>query len=523
MYGSVIYLSFAFDIYALETYQMNQVFMNFSGGINRMIRRVVFVVLAMGTASLGHAGDLSWSGYYRAEGVFIKNLSLDKNAGLENSYILNHLVLKPKIIATDGLNVKARFDIFNNALGNNQAGQTLGQYNSGSTQASSPPAVTSQAQDDQSIAVTELYMDWIHEFGALVVGRVPFGFGLGMTYNAGNDPFAHWLSTKDIVAYKLVMGNITLTPAYGKVRESALTSEDDINDYIVTAEYQNPETDFAMGFLFDSRVAPKDSSSPTRGNDIPASSFGSNAQLYDGYNAYNMNFYVKKKSESFNLGAELGFLNGYTGVKIQNPNGLERVEMSGFGLAGELGYRTGSVTLTLLAGLASGDDADTSRFEGYYFSPNYDVAMLMFNHPLGQYDLLHTSLAGSRAAQAAGVTSPTSSASDLHGLDTEVISNAIYFAPNIKVALGEKYDLLGTVAYATLHKSPVSSNSNLGTVGTSLGFETDLGLSYHPTDKLTWMTTMGFLFPGSAWTGPSTVNYRNDFAYGLTSKAAINF
>ncbi|MDZ4676138.1 MAG: hypothetical protein SGI74_01405 [Oligoflexia bacterium] len=508
---------------------MNQGIMNSFRGVSCVIMRVVLILLVnIGYLNFSHAGDIGWSGYYRAEGIFIKNLTLDKNAGIENSYILNHLVLKPKIIATDGLNIKARFDIFNNSISNNQAGAPLGDYSGTQTSSTStqgtPSAIQSTAQESQTIAVNELYMDWIHEFGALVIGRVPFEFGLGMAYNAGNGPFDHWLSTKDLVAYKIVMGNITITPAYGKVRESALTSEDDINDYIVTAEYSNPETDFAMGFLFDSRVAPRDAGTPSRGNDFPASNFGSAAQpaiLYDGYQAYNMNFFVKKNTDNFNLGAELGFLNGYSGVKIQTPSGLERVEMSGFGLAGQFGYRTGSLTLNLLAGVASGDDPDTARFEGYFFSPNYDIAMMMFNHALGQYDLLKTNMAGSRVAQVAGVSNPASRVSELGGLDTEVISNAIYFAPNIKLALGEKYDLLGTVAYATLQK-PATSAAN-GNVGNSIGFEADLGINYHPTDKFMWSTTMGFLFPGSAWTGTPGQNFRNDFAYGLTSKAAINF
>jgi hypothetical protein len=102
-----------------------------------------------------------------------------------------------------------------------------------------------------------------------------------------------------------------------------------------------------------------------------------------------------------------------------------------------------------------------------------------------------------------------------------VISNAIYFSPGFKYAMGERYDLLARFTYATLHKSPVSSTT--GSVGNSLGFETDLGLNYHPNDRFTWRTEIGLLFPGSAWKGTAANNFTNDFAYGVTSKAAINF
>jgi hypothetical protein len=481
--------------------------------------------LAIGTAGTAHGADLKWSGQYRAEGIFLKNMTLSNASGVENSYILHHLVLSPEIIPTDGIKIKARFDIFNNALGNNQIGQILGNYtgNNASTGGQAqPPAVLTHNQQDESIIATELNMTWANEFSALVVGRVPFEFGLGMVYNPGRGAFDHYFSHKDLVAYKLTLGsNLTVMPAYGKVRESVLgpfassnTSEDDINDYIILIDYNNPESDLSMGFLLDARVAPLNPNSPTRGNDFLASYLGGGAALYDGFQAYNMNFYAAKKYEKLNFGFELGFLNGYTGVKTA---ALERVELSGFGVAGELGYKMGNLTLDLKAGMAGGDDPDTPNFEGFFFSPNYDVAMMMFNYTLGQYDVTRSTLAGTRSAQ----NSSNTSIQALSGLDSEVISNAIYFSPGISYALGERYDLLARFTYATLSKAPVSTT--LGTVGNSLGFETDLGLNYHPNDKFTWRTEIGLLFPGSAWRGTAVNNYPSDFAYGVTSKAAINF
>ncbi len=472
--------------------------------------------------------DLQWSGRYRTEGIFLKNTTLDKNEGIEDSYLIHHLILEPKIIASDGLNIKARFDIFNNALGNDQRGQVFGNYTGpGGTPAGTTPqpsASLSHTQQSESVVATELYLNWVNEFGALVVGRVPFQFGLGMTFSAGNGAFDHAHSTKDLVAYKLSLGNLTIMPAYGKIRESVLTKEDDINDYIVTVDYNNPESDLSMGFLFNSRIAALDSSSPTAGNDFPAnyfsnmnSSFGT-ASVYDGYSAYNMNFFVKKKSDNFNLAAELGFLSGYSGVQVLDTAGkLNRVELSGFGLATEFGYRTGNLNLDLRAGLASGDDPDTPVFEGYFFNSNYDLSMMMFNYTLGQYDALRSTLAGTRAA----ASSTSAATRALAGLDTEVVSNAIYFSPSLKLAVGERYDLLASFTYATTHRSSISSTQ--GSVGSSLGFETNLGLSYHPSDRFTWRTELGFFFPGSAWSGTTGSNFRTDFAYGATSKAAINF
>ena len=73
-----------------------------------------------------------------------------------------------------------------------------------------------------------------------------------------------------------------------------------------------------------------------------------------------------------------------------------------------------------------------ANFEGYAFSPNYDIAMIMFNFPcIGSpgYDALRSGLFGTRAS----VNSTDPSANALQGLDTEVITNAIYGAPQIHV------------------------------------------------------------------------------------------
>ncbi len=482
-----------------------------------MNRSIIALTILLSSFSVVGA-DLQWSGIYRAEGIFIKNPGLNSAQGLENSYLLHHLVLSPKIIAMDGLNIYSRFDLFNNALNNNQAGQVFGSYTgntvNGTTGQGTPPAVLTRTQQFESVAVTELYMNWINEFGALVVGRVPFQFGLGMTYNKGGKPFDHHLSTKDMVAYRIALGNFYIMPAYGKVKEGVLTNEDDINDYMVTLEYKNPESDLEMGVVYDVRVGPQDASSPANGNDIPATYFDPTATVSTGFNVYNMNIFIKKKSDNFNLGLEIGFMNGDTGVRT---GAGQKVEIAGFGAAAEVGYKTGNITLDLRAGLASGDDPDTPRFEGYFFSPNYDVAMMMFNYNLGQLDVLRSTLAGTRAAQ----NSTSSAVNAVSGLDNEVISNAIYFAPRINLSLGERYDIFGNFCYGILQKPPVPTVQ--GAVGTALGFEADLGFKYHINDKFTWETQLGFFFPGNAFAGTPSNGFKTDLAYGATSKAAINF
>src|SRR5438309_5480499 len=94
----------------------------------RFSKRAAAIALAASFGALSsQAGDLAWSGYYRLEGLSLNNSRLDGTKE-EKSYILHHLVLSPKIVAADSVQIFTRFDIFNNSVGaSNQAGQFMGQ------------------------------------------------------------------------------------------------------------------------------------------------------------------------------------------------------------------------------------------------------------------------------------------------------------------------------------------------------------------------------------------------------------
>src|SRR3989344_5765070 len=71
--------------------------------------------------------DIEWSGVYRFEGNHLKNSELG-DRGKELGYGLHHLVLRPKIVAGDGLTIQGQFNIFNDATNypNSQMGQVWG-------------------------------------------------------------------------------------------------------------------------------------------------------------------------------------------------------------------------------------------------------------------------------------------------------------------------------------------------------------------------------------------------------------
>lgn len=482
------------------------------------------VTAVSSAASTATAADLTWGGTYRAEANWIKNPEL---GGPESNkaYLLHHLILAPKLVVADGITVYSRLDVLNNNLPNS-SGQVAGDVfgngpgsgvaTSTSTSNSDP---LSRAQNRSAIDLTSLYVSWAHEFGQLVVGRTPIHFGLGTTFNAGTGLFDHFIDTKDIVGYKIVFGNLSVFPMIGKVSENNLGANDDVNDYILHAQYDNPETELSIGAIYQLRTV------GTAGNNLPVtgviggvpSTTAADAPVTaptrtSGGNSSLIGAFIKRKVGDFTVGVEGDFLSGKTGL---SANGTE-VDLGGYGVAAEIGWARESSKLSgnLKFGIASGDDPNSAKYEGFQFSRNYDVALLMFNHPLGQRDFLRTQ------ALTGGVDpSSASNATDVRNtIDSEAISNTIYVAPSLQYQWKDTFSFGGTIAYGMLTEEPIVN----GDSSKDLGFELDLNLTWKPYERLTWITQAGFLFPGSAWQGGS-LGLDNSFAYGLVTKAAISF
>ena len=201
-------------------------------------------------------------------------------------------------------------------------------------------------------------------------------------------------------------------------------------------------------------------------------------------------------------------MSGESGIIV--PNG-DKVEYSGYGLAFEGEYRPADSgwKWALKAGSASGDDpSSAAKFEGYAFNRNYDIAMLMFNHPLGQNDFLRTGLY-------TGSVRDTNNT--INAADVEMLSNAIYLAPTVKYAFNDHWSLDNTIVTGWLNTNPIANTST----SKQLGYEWDITLNWMPRKGVAWINQLGGLFPGSAFKGGGT--YPAEMAYGFATKAAISF
>jgi hypothetical protein len=464
---------------------------------------ITLSVLAAVTFTSRAYADIEWSGVFRFEGNHIKNSDLN-DRGRELGYGVSHLVLRPKIVAGDGLTIWGQFNIFNEdtIYKNSQHGQIWGNgVGDGTPSSTEDSNAISDNTEAESIKVSQLYMTLNHEYGQLIVGRAPIQFGLGMTHSAGRGLFDHWYDTRDLVGYKFIVGNMYFLPMYGKVNEGAINANDDMNDYMIHAQYENPESEIEMGVFYQMRKGSESSSDVPVGAGLLGTTAGAEVD------SKLVNIYAQRSAATWRVGLEAAFQSGEVGAF--NAGG-EKVTWGGFGLALETELRPEGSRWNwgLNAGTASGDDPATdTKFEGFIFDRNYDVAMLMFNRPLGQDDFLRTNIS-TGSVRTGGV---------IDKVDVESVSNVMYIAPRARYIFNDRWSLDNTLITGWIGTNPITGQDT----SKDLGYEWDISLNFSPRKGVMWVNQAGFLFPGAAWEGGTL--YESEFAFGLSTKAAISF
>ncbi len=464
---------------------------------------------------LSYAGDLEWGGAYRIEANAIENPQAKAGNKKAKEYGVHHLILRPRIVAADGLYINSQFHLLNGTTGGPQLGSVFGNGISGAASGStSYSSADSSRQDEETFAISEFYLTFAQEYGSLIVGRAPLHFGLGMTYNGGKGAFDHFYDNRDLVGYKVVMGNFFIMPMLAKINEDDLSGHDDISETLVHLQYESGETDTAMGFMYTSRRA------GSAGNDYPTdagsqfgvSPYGTGATTSGTLDIKTMNIFFTKTWEEDRVGFEIVNQTGDYGIANAAS---EKITQNAFAVAFEYAHDSQSKTdWGIKMGWASGDDYSTAdEYEGFSFDQNYDVAMLMFNHALGQTNLLGNRAYGVRYNDTRNGTANVDSS--LSDPDIEAISNVMYFAPHVTYKWSDDWSIKGVFAYAMLDQDEFAT----GTADKDFGYELDLSLNYSPYERLLWENTFAWFTPGSAF----DLGGDTSATYGLFSRATISF
>lgn len=472
-------------------------------------------------SSAAHAMSVDWAGTYRLEWNQVNRPSMTTPQE-SKAYGLQYLGLSPKIVASDGVEINGKFDILANqdaAYANTQMGQLWGQGftspNSGATTANTNPTTrntNSQTKPETTLKVSQLYLTVNQEYGSLLAGRAPFEFGTGLLYNAGNGPFDHWSTTMDMVAYKVIVGNLSFMPMIGQVAQDNPAQANTIQDQGFQFMYDAKESNSQLAAIVSRRKGPKEMNDTPVGtaaatNATPRSDvFGQT--VTDQYSMQTSSLYFSRGWDSFRFRMEAAFMSGDYGVQTTNGTNVKN-NSYGIGLNFEFPRNEGRWDWNVRVGAASGDDPNSAdTWEGFYFNRNYDIAMLLFNHRLGDStrDFLR-----SNVNKDAGHNNSNS-------LDDETVSNAMYLSPRMAYGWNDRFDVTGTLTYAQMMANPTAATDPKK----DLGLELDLGLTYKPRVNVRWENQLGLLFPGAAYKDGNS-SLTNGFVYGFTSRAAITF
>jgi hypothetical protein len=464
--------------------------------------RLLLLTVLVFVSEAATAISIDWSGGYRIEFNDIDNPSLNSKAKLPKTYGLQYLYLNPKIVASDGINIISRFNILGStipAYRNSQMGSVFG--SGGGTV---DPRINSQNQETSSIGVSELYLNVNHEYGSLIAGRAPFEFGLGITHNAGLGAFDHWYNTRDSVGYKFIVDNISFMPMLSKVSQKDYGRGVTASDETIVFEYNNRDNGAQAGVMQQSRKSSFESNDAlATTNPLPFSG----ASKTGAWSTKTVNLFLGRTWETFSFKLETSFLTGDSGLVVAGNN----LKFNSYAIAAELLFpaqEDEKWEFGAKLGIASGDNPSTTDvYEAYQLDQNYDVALLLFNHRMGQKDFLTT-----------GIIHNDSSLSVGNSADDEAISNATYFAPSVKYKWNEKLDIRSTLIYAQLVVNPTLTLDTTKDLGTEL----DIEFIYKPRERVIWSNQLGVLFPGSAWKDGAS-NLGTDTNIGFSTKAAITF
>lgn len=468
------------------------------GFVAKSLSLALFVAGFLGYSHSASAVNLDWRGGYRFEWNQVANPSLT-TPGDSKGYGLNYLYLEPKILASDGVDVVARFDVLStdsDAYKGSQAGMLWGMNTLPNT--SDNARTYKDNEGVQSFRIlSQLYLNINNEYNAIVIGRAPFHFGLGMSYSAGNGAFDHWSTTKDMIAYKMIKDEWSFTPIIAKANKTDYSSANSLTDFGLLLDYRAGDQKSALSVYKETRNGSQASISgpiPSMGS---ARSIGTNVELE------RTSFYFMRDLDWMKFSLEGGFQSGQTGYvdSLNSP-----VRWNGWGIATEFLFPklSDKTSLVFRSGLATGDDPQTGDYEGFFFNRNYNLGALLFNHRLGKLDLLGTRPFKSTALNI-GET-----------IDDEYLSNAFYISPKLTHYYSDRIEMQYTAVWAQL----ATNSTNSASFSKDLGIEFDVDVVYKPTDRLRWINELSVLFPGVAF-GNNGDSYST--IYGLSSRAAVSF
>ena len=285
--------------------------------------------------------------------------------------------LNPQIIVNDGVTLKG--ELSSGYLRGGFAGGEGGNNQDGS--ANNSYFYASPAQRS-ALNVNQMYMELYADTALVKIGRMSKHYGLGITWDNGNDPWDRFFTMYDGIEAEMKISNFSITPYYAKISTykgdntpgSSGSGEFDVREMGITAKYDNKNRDLVASILYAKR------SSEPKNTFYNANSPTDNTSALRGKTSVTViEPYIAKKWSKFKIAAEGSIQTGDYGNIYQDGSGDSKLAANAYILEAKYDLNP-KWDVGFSGGQVSGDKGETGKFEAAYLHPNYQVADLMFRY-----------------------------------------------------------------------------------------------------------------------------------------------
>lgn len=506
-----------------------------------------FALSAVGilaSAQDGSALELDWSGQFRSEAHYVRNYTLDGRSAsatpdatrLGQGYYIPgggdtsahfqtlFMRLRPKLVVNDNIYVKSELWFGDPIFGffGGSAPYTVDQRQYYSTQLRG-----------STVTAQRYWAELLSDIGTVQVGRAPQHWGLGLFWNNGEGIWDRYVSSADVIRLVSKFGAFTVTPGIAKYSQgnniggacdfnpatggcTPVLGTGVVSDYSLSFKYENADEDLEGGVNFVKRLAgaSQDPSSGYLG--VGATGAG---QIPAGMNYVVWDLYGRKNFGRFSFGVEAPITDGNVGG----------VNYKTFAVATETEWKiTDNWFTNLRAGHAPGQPdtagALPSKYQAFYFNPNYKLGLIMFNYQLANF---------------AGPNNQNNPGTGANGL-LSPYDNSIVNANYLSLGAGyqtDKWIFRGNFIYARANESASATGNYFNTwrrtfetnttgvaQATDLGWEMDYGVGFKWDEAFQVNVDAGWFFPGDFYKFSNTATPNaTDSVFATVVRAGVNF
>jgi hypothetical protein len=300
-----------------------------------------------------------------------------RNGDCDANFQTYTMRLNPNIIVNDGVTLKGELSTgyFRGGFAGGDTSNSLNASGNNSYFFTTP-------NQRSALNVNQMYMELYADTALVKIGRMSRHFGMGMVFDNGSDPWDRFLTMYDGIEAEMKIGNFSVTPHYAKIsnyNNQTTPSNNgnqpsgvfDVRELGLVAKYDNKNRDFIASVLYAKRSSEQrntlyNATTPT--GEIPRGK--TSVTIIEPY--------VSKKWNKLKVDVEASLQSGDYG-NVYAVGEKSKLNATAYVLDAKYDLNP-KWDMGFLAGQASGDKGSSSKFEGTYLHPNFQIADLMFRY-----------------------------------------------------------------------------------------------------------------------------------------------